>query len=404
MIRPDEMLDALERQLATRLQPPQLPPVDEAWDGVQSRLLRRSARGRPRTLVVQVALAAIALLVVTTGLALAASPELRDYAADVLSGRATLVGGKVTNSGLESLYPAPRFAVLQPSALPNGWGFVGYGYRPGLVDVGPLNLARPDGVSVFSRIAGRDIPRDVVDKAGNRARRLLADSPGPLLVLLYAQDAGQLAELVEHPAEGQRVPTGEEASVRGLPAMFTQQGNREVLTWVERGTRLEISGTTGRAEMLRIADTVRATPLIPFEQTAAGQAMTNPPTPLTSVPLSQRVGQRETRRASRQAIEQQCGWNSNVGAEPPEVARDQVLCAARLASGVPNDHGSWGFDVSTWHRAAERLGLDPVAGPAGDPPVYLVQIFDAGERAGRAVVLDAATGEPYLVVQLKPVP
>jgi hypothetical protein len=404
MIRPDEMLDALERQLATRLQPPRLPPVDEAWAGVQSRLLSRGARRRPRRLVVWVALAAAALLVLTTGLALAASPELRDYAADVLSGRATLVGGKITSSGLESLYPAPRFAVLQPSGLPAGWGFVGYGYRPGPVDVGPLNLARPDGVNVFSRIAGRDIPREVVDEAGNRARRLLAGSPGPLLVLLYDQDAGQLVELGERPATDGPLAAGQATSVHGLPAVFTRRQDREVLAWVEQGTRLELSATTGRAEMLRLAEAVRATPLIPFEQTAAGRALANPPTPPTTVPLSRRVGEREAPRASRQAIVQQCGWHPDLAARPPEVARDQVLCAARLASGVPQDHGSWGFDVSAWHRAAERLGLDAAAGPAGDPPVYLVQIFDTGEGEGRAVVLDAATGEPYLVVQLKPAP
>ena len=403
MIRPDEMLDALERQLASRLQPARLPAADEAWEGVQWRLLRRrGARQRRRTLAVRVALAAAALLVVSTSLALAASPELRDYAADVLSGRATLTGGKVTSSGLESLYPAPRFAILQPSVLPDGWGFVGYGYRPAPVDVGPLNLARPDGVGVFSRIAGRDIPRDVVDEAGTRARRLLADSPGPMLVLLYAQEAGQLAQLVERPAADRPLAAGQATSVHGLPAAFTRQEDREVLAWVEQGTRLEISATTGRAELLRMAEAVRATPLIPFQQTAAGQAVVNPPTPPTTVPLSRRVGEREAPRASRQAIVQQCGWDPDLAAKPPDVARDQVLCAARLASGMPNEQGSWGFDVSAWHRAAERLGLDPAAGPAGDPPVYLVQIFDTGEREGRAVVLDAATGEPYLVVQLKP--
>jgi hypothetical protein len=81
----------------------------------------------------------------------------------------------------------------------------------------------------------------------------------------------------------------------------------------------------------------------------------------------------------------------------------QVHCAARLAAGISQDQGGWGYDLSSWAAAAARLGLDPARGPAGDPQVYLVQL-DVSEHGGWVVVLDAATAEPYLVAPLRLAP
>src|SRR5438067_74149 len=61
MIRPDEMLEVLERQLASRLQPARLPPVDETWGGVQWRLCARGPRRTTRRLVLCAGLAMLVL-------------------------------------------------------------------------------------------------------------------------------------------------------------------------------------------------------------------------------------------------------------------------------------------------------------------------------------------------------
>ncbi len=60
-------------------------------------------------------------------------------------------------------------------------------------------------------------------------------------------------------------------------------------------------------------------------------------------------------------------------------------------------------DQRPWSAAATQLGVSPTSGPAGDPLVYVVQL-DVCSFGGRVVVLDAASGQPYFVAALKPVP
>jgi hypothetical protein len=104
MIRPDEMLEVLERQLASRLQPARLPPVDETWDGVQWRLFARGPRRTTRRLVLCAGLAMLVLLLLTAGLVLA-SPDLRAWLG-------VAVGMRWTQARLDSVSPAPPFTVL----------------------------------------------------------------------------------------------------------------------------------------------------------------------------------------------------------------------------------------------------------------------------------------------------
>ena len=123
MIRPDEKLEALERQLASRLQPARLPSVDETWHGVQRRLFARGPRRTTRSLVLRVGLAVLVLLVLTAGFVLA-SPDLRAWLG-------VAVGMRWTQARLDSLSPAPPFTVFQPASLLPGTQLVASGYNPG---------------------------------------------------------------------------------------------------------------------------------------------------------------------------------------------------------------------------------------------------------------------------------
>jgi hypothetical protein len=81
----------------------------------------------------------------------------------------------------------------------------------------------------------------------------------------------------------------------------------------------------------------------------------------------------------------------------------QVRCAARLASGIIDEHGGSGMSELSWQVAAQLLGIDPSNGPAADPRVYLVEL-DVSEQGGSVAVVDVQTAEPYFVARLKPAP
>ena len=50
----------------------------------------------------------------------------------------------------------------------------------------------------------------------------------------------------------------------------------------------------------------------------------------------------------------------------------QVHCAARLASGIIDEHGGSAVSELSWRRAAQHLGIDPATGAAANRRVYLV--------------------------------
>ena len=142
--------------------------------------------------------------------------------------------------------------------------------------------------------------------------------------------------------------------------------------------------------------------LAPFETTEAGQHLPHPQFTPTGITLAQRVDTVEAPKASREVIRDRCGvWDGDPGslAEISEQAR----CVARVAMGVDEIKGSSGTSRRNWREEAERLGLDPALGPSGNPMIWSVQ-FEFSEGRSLVVVLDAATGEPYLIVRLRPVP
>ena len=405
MIRPDEMLDALERRLASRLQPARLPAADEAWQGVQWRVFTRGPRRTRRGLVLRVGVAVLVLLLLTAGLVLA-SPDLRAWLG-------VAVGMRGTQARLDSLSPAPPFTVFQPASLLPGTQLVASGYNPGPSESGaPASSAvgasapRPSISSAARRINGQDVPPNVAEGAQTRVQQLLGAGREAVLVLIYADPAGHTTEVVERPATGRGLPSGEPATVRGQPAMLIRRDERDVLALIDQGTYLEITGSLGRESVLQFANSLQPTPLAPSEQPDAGggspAALPTPPAG-SQVPLAQRVGTRETPRATRQDVIRQCGWRSLENGRPPQGSSEQVRCAAGLVAGLAADQGSWGFGFSRWSQAAARLGIDPSTGPADDPTVYLAQL-DVTEYHGSVVVLDAASGEPYVVVALKAVP
>src|SRR3712207_8346139 len=50
-----------------------------------------------------------------------------------------------------------------------------------------------------------------------------------------------------------------------------------------------------------------------------------------------------------------------------------------------------GLSRYDWQQAAERLGLDPAGGPAGNPTVWMATL-DVSDNGGSVVVLDVETG------------
>jgi hypothetical protein len=256
-------------------------------------------------------------------------------------------------------------------------------------------------VTVARRVGGQDLAPTTSERAQARAQELLGGGDEAMLVLVYQDPTGHLVEVRERVAMGQALPNGQPVTVHGQAGVLAQQGDREVLAFVLEGTLVEVSGSADRAGWVALANALQPTTLAPFETTAAGQAMAAATPPAwTRLPLSARLGPAVPAKATRAEIAQQCAWNASAASMPPGQAMLQVHCAARLAAGITDEQGGWGYDLSPWHEAATRLGVDPVRGPGGDPQVYLVQL-DVSEHGGMVVVLDAATAEPYLVAPLR---
>jgi hypothetical protein len=175
--------------------------------------------------------------------ALAAPAHVRDQAA-------VAVGMKVSGDRLTGLGPSAAFTVFQPDTLLQGVRLITHTYRPGHVQGGQ---AQPIASSSARRLAGQNLDADLVDTAKQRAESHLRRSAGPKLVLIYASDADAWIELVQGPAAGQALPDGDRLPVRGAQAVGMHRDGRDVVTWIERGTRIEIHTTLGRATTLQVA-------------------------------------------------------------------------------------------------------------------------------------------------------
>jgi hypothetical protein len=114
-----------------------------------------------------------------------------------------------------------------------------------------------------------DTDRDLLAVAKQRVRLLLGDTGAGALVLVYAAGPRDWLELGQWPAKGRMLPAGEPATVHGAPAVLTVDAGRDptgferrdVLTWIERGTYLELRTTRGQAGALRLAESLRPTTL-----------------------------------------------------------------------------------------------------------------------------------------------
>lgn len=428
-------LDDLERRLARRLQPDRAPGADETWRRIAPRLETRADRGRLRLLPGWAAWTAGAVvLVVALFAALALRPppggnpaagtfptpmgaptstvphtnaNVRTTPTIVVgilppTSTTRAAGGGIAWNGnlITELQPWPPFTVFQPSTLPAGMQLVANAYNPG-ADEGGHPRGAPSVSGASSRGGGRDADPGVIQAARQRAGQLLGDERKATLVLIYAAGPHAFVELVQRSARGASLPTGEAITVRALPAVSTQRDGRDGLTWIEGDTLLSLYTTLGQSEALRVAAGLR--PTIVLGLTTPTGARTPTPPAWVGAPLAQRRGAVTVPQVDRQAVARQCGeWHPNLYAQAPQPVYQQLICMARFIAGA-DERGNAGVSRYTWHEAAERLGLDLAAGPAGDPGVWLVSV-DVSERGGQVVVLDADTGEPYLLVELLPLP
>ncbi len=303
-----------------------------------------------------------------------------------------------------TLYPPPPFQVLQPAYLPAGMRLLVVAYNP------EPSSSPPEARNVSQGSPpGQALSAEIISDAVRRARQLAGDGREATLVLIYAAGPDQFIELVQRPAGDRQRPAGDPATVRDTVAVYTQRDGRDVLTWVDsastvsRSSFVEVYTTLGRDETQRVADHLQAiwpgeTPRSPIPTPAptstSGNARSRPGKTTIVAP-----------QAGREAIVRACGPWPMPPAPPATSSHEEygrIACAARLVAGVSQSN-SYGISRGGWREAAARLGLDPAVGPPGDPAVWEVSLA-APDGGGSVVILAAATGEPYLVVELAPLP
>ncbi len=391
--------DALDQLLTDALSPGRIPTAAGTWSAVErSLMVRRQHTGRRALL--RVALVVGVLFLAGAATAVAGSADVRDY----LSGRATMRGGQIKDGKVASLYPMPSFHVFQPGRLPEGYRLVALGQRPEPIALGPIALPRPDDVMALGRIEGEDVPPEVVQHALARAEHHLDTTAGSVLALVYVAGTLQTLELVEQSAGNRRLPGGSPVQIRGIPATVSQRDGRTVIAWIEQGTLVQLHATAGQSDAMRIAEGTQVSALAPFDTTVLDREPrgANP----ESVALSERVESVDRPSVSREQITERCGiWDPNLYAEdrsPTEASR-QAFCVAQAALGRPaSEIGGWATSRPTWGELAARLRLDLRIGPPSTTRVWSVQMELPQSRSAYVVVLDAATGEPYLTIRLRP--
>ncbi|MGI8916060.1 MAG: hypothetical protein ACR2JY_20185 [Chloroflexota bacterium] len=243
--------ESLEEALTTRLRPAQVPPAGDTWSRLTPALFGPARGGQSRQRVLQVGRGALLAVLATVSLALASSPQLRQQFG-VLSG----VGG--SGSHVTSLQPAPPFTVLQPARLPNGWRLLVRAYDPNQASSGRPHLPVP--MMITSGADGK-VDAALAQSAAALAHRLLGDGTTPTLVLIYATDSGELIGLVEQPGNGRNLPAGSPVAIHRAKGVALQDGVDAVLTWIERGTWLELHIPLGQAAALQFADQLQPSAL-----------------------------------------------------------------------------------------------------------------------------------------------
>ena len=290
--------------------------------------------------------------------------------------------------GIAGLQPAPMFAVFQPTYLPSGFRLISSTYAPGVIGNSKPPVQGPVITTTDRHFDPTDDEADIAVEATSRIAHLLGDQRQASLVQIYARPKGERITLVQHAAAVTTLSTGDAASVHSAQAVFSVLDNNQVLTWVEKGSQIEISTELSRSELLQFAEGLQQLVLAPFTTPAIA----------TPIPLAGRVDLVETPRTNRDTIIAACGsWDSTLWKKSLTLTYRPGLCVAQFIAGMKDDGTA---DWLSWSVAAGRLGVSKMPGPPSDRTVALFVIGSA-DRAGAAVVLDPETGEPYVLARLK---
>lgn len=221
--------------------------LQQRVDAIAENPRRRQAtvRGRRRRFVAWGAVAVVIVL-----LLFAAFPGLRTAAAQTVDELRQLLGGGIHlgAEGTAKFEPAPPFVVKQPGYLPEGFDPVVQRYQ-----------AAPDPAS------GRAVPQ--LEQRRVTTDTHAADWPTPNvapgtahLLLRYENARDQHITIVERAAQpDDALPAGRSLAVNGQPATIRQVNETRIVTWIEDGTWIELTGTVPEDELLRVAERMRTT-------------------------------------------------------------------------------------------------------------------------------------------------
>lgn len=402
MVNPDQ----IEEMLRVRLQTARAPSPDLVWQRLQPAIREAAPRAPTIGRAWQVGMGVLVAILATMSIALASSPDVRQQ----LVG---LVGMASAGNRVSALQPVP-FAVFQPTDLPAGMRLVAQAYNPsyapspasngqsswptiGLTTVNHLPII--EGASAL-RVGSPQADQQVEVAAQRRAQELLGTAKEATLVLVYANPAGRLVAVVERSAAGKGLPAGDPVTIDYTKGTVSVSGSEIIVSWVDRGTFLQVHATMDRAEAVAFASRLIPSDLASFaDAQAAAAALRAISTP---VPLAERVAAVETPTVDPVIVANKCGrWDPALSRTTPAASFDQINCVAQAVVGI-DQPGSYGLSRESWHEAAARLGLDPSMGPPNNPMVWLAELHDRTERDGWVVVLDTQSGQPYLIIRLKP--
>lgn len=295
-----ETFDDLEYQLRAALRPGRLPESSDTWNRIEWRLMRIPPRTTHRSLIF--ALTALVLLIATTSVVLATSTAAQEQLR-VLSGL------RVSNNRLDGLSPGTPLAIFQPSYLPSGMVLITTAYNSGSAGGGP---PQPSVNSTVSRVGGKDIAPDVVATATRRGNILLSSVSGPIVVLIYADETKRYIEITQQSAGGKSLPKGDTIMLRQLPGTHFHDDGREVIAWAEQGTLIQIATTVARPDAIRVAESLRQTPL-----TTASPTIGEAPPAWVTVPLARRVQTVRKITVDVNEAVQRCGtWDPSNHSSP----------------------------------------------------------------------------------------
>ncbi len=377
----------LDKHLRALMRTRYVPPFEPIWHQAQPVMVATPQSPQRFTHHVRVALALVILLVLTTNVVLASSSEIRQR----LLATVRIGGG---GSSITVLQPPPMFAIFQPSYLPAGIRLVASAYNPGSTDNG--SVARVVTGSILLD-ANSNIPESAIAMATQRGEALVQGGT-PTVVFIYTDDKMHIVEIVQEPGSINTLPQGDSVTLHGTPGVITNQSGPTTVTWIEQGTRIQVKALLGRDELIHIANGLQRSTLATMQPDRSTSSVTAG----EGFSLAERVViARYAPPVEHQAIVQECGmWDSNLYKTTPTASFSQAVCVARVVAGEGKLKSS-GVDRYRWQYAAARLGLDSTRGPSDNPEVYLVQVSGT-DYGDNVVVVNAMTGEPFLIVHLKP--